>query len=243
MKISQLARLATHAALAVLPSAIKRPIYNRVFGFRIAPTAKIGLSILDVDHLEMEDGAKIGHGNLLHRTEHVHLGRGAEIGYGNLVRGGAAVELDEYSTVLRFNVLNSIPDNDCQGSPDPRLVLGKGAYVVSGHRLDFTDRITLGKNVIVAGRNSSFWTHNRQETRPIEIGDFSYVGSEVRIAPGARLGDESILVMGAVLAGQLDGGKVSGGVPAKPIREVTSAEKQTLHRPSRKDVPPGTLDD
>lgn len=243
MKLSQLARLSLHAAVAVLPSAIKRPIYNRVFGFRIDAGAKIGLSILDVDHLEMAPGAKIGHGNVLHRTQKVTMGRGAEIGYGNVVRGGDAVELDEYATVLRFNVLNSIPDNDCEGPTDPRITLAKGAYVVSGHRLDFTDRIALGKNVIVAGRNSSFWTHNRQATRPIEIGDFSYVGSEVRIAPGATLGKEAILGMGAVLTGQLEGGKVFGGVPAKPIRDVTSDEKRTLHKPSRKDVPAGSLDD
>ena len=243
MKVLQLARLCVHAGLAVLPSVIKRPIYNRIFGFRIASSAKIGLSILDVDHLEMDEGSRIGHGNLLHRTERVHLGRGAQIGYGNLVRGGDAVDLDEYATVLRFNVCNSIPDNDCEGPTDPRLLIGKGAYVVSGHRLDFTDRIALGRNVILAGHNSSFWTHNRQATRPIEIGDFSYVGSEVRIAPGARLGHESILGMGAVLAGQLDGGKVSGGVPARPIRDVTEDEKKTLHKPSRKDTPPGLLDD
>lgn len=243
MKLSRLARLSAHAAIAVLPTAIKRPIYNHVFGFKIAPGAKIGLSILDVDHLEMDDGARIGHGNLLHGTGLVSLARGAEIGYGNIVRGGDAVTLDEYATVLRFNVLNSIPDNDCVGTPDPRLTLARGAYVVSGHRLDFTDRIALGKNVIVAGRNSSFWTHNRQATRPIEIGDFSYVGSEVRVAPGATLGDEAILGMGAVLSGQLPGGKVFGGVPARAIRDVTEEEKQTLHKPSRKDVPPGKLDD
>ncbi len=242
MKLSRLLRLSAHAALAVLPSAIKRPVYNRLFGFRIAPTATIGLSILDVDHLEMGDGARIGHGNVLHGTAKVELGRGAQIGYGNLVRGGDAVTLDEYATVLRFNVLNSIPDNDCLGTPDPRLVMGRGAYIVSGHRLDFTDRIALGKNVIVAGRNSSFWTHNRQATRPIEIGDYTYVGSEVRIAPGATLGDEAILGMGAVLSGQLPGGKVFGGVPARAIRDVTDDERRTLHTPSRKDVPPDAND-
>jgi acetyltransferase-like isoleucine patch superfamily enzyme len=112
-----------------------------------------------------------------------------------------------------------------------------GAYIVSGHRLDFTDRISLGKNVIVAGRNSSLWTHNRQSTAPIDIADFCYLGSEVRLAPGASLGPRSILGMGAVLTNQAGGGQVLGGVPAKPIRAVTREDEATLERKSRDDIP------
>jgi acetyltransferase-like isoleucine patch superfamily enzyme len=232
-------RTAAHIALAVAPRAVKVPIYKRVFGFQIADDAQIGVSVLDVDSLELGPGAKIGHGNLLHRTEKVSVGRGGEIGYGNILRGGAEIRLGEYATVLRFNVLNSIPDNDCEGPTDPRLTLAEGAYIVSGHRLDFTDRISLGKNVIVAGRNSSLWTHNRQATAPIDIADFCYLGSEVRVAPGSALGPKSILGMGAVLAGKSDGGQVLGGVPAKPIREVNGEDEKTLTKKSRKDIPEG----
>jgi acetyltransferase-like isoleucine patch superfamily enzyme len=167
----------------------------------------------------------------------VHLEEKAQIGFANIVRGGASVVLKRYATVLRFNVLNSIPDNDCKTVTDPRLILDEGAYVVSGHRLDFTDRIRLGRNVIVAGRNSSLWTHNRQDTKPIDVADFCYLGSEVRVAPGATLGDNAILAMGAVLAGSAEGGQVHGGVPARPIRGITEEEGRILRRGSRKDIP------
>lgn len=235
------ARTALHAALALCPSAVKLPIYRRLFGFKIASGAKIGLSVLDVDHLELDAGARIGHGNVLTGTHRVRLDEGAQIGFLNLLRGGGEIHLDKYSTVLRFNVLNSIPDADCTNPTDPRLLLGPGAYVVSGHRIDFTDRIRLGRNVIIAGRNSSFWTHNRQATRPIEIGDFCYVGSEVRVAPGASMGDGAILGMGAVLTGRAEGGQVHGGVPAKPLRAVTDDERARLHVKSRKDIPDDLL--
>jgi acetyltransferase-like isoleucine patch superfamily enzyme len=172
-----------------------------------------------------------------HRTQKISVGRGGRIGFGNVLRGGDEIRLGDYATVLRFNVLNSIPDNDCEGPTDPRLTLAEGAYVVSGHRLDFTDRISLGKNVIVAGRNSSLWTHNRQATAPIDIGDFCYLGSEVRIAPGSALGRRSILGMGAVLAGKSDGGQVLGGVPAKPIRAVNADDERALSKKSRDDIP------
>jgi acetyltransferase-like isoleucine patch superfamily enzyme len=234
---ARLARTAAHAAIALLPSAIKVPIYRRLFGFKIDDSARVGLSVLDVDHLELGPGAQIGHGNILTRTKAVRLDQGAEIGFLNLLRGGDEIRLGRFATVLRFNVLNSIPDNDCEGPTDPRLLVGPGAYVVSGHRLDFSDRISLGKNVILAGRNSSLWTHNRQATRPIEIGDFCYLGSEVRLAPGASLGPLAILGMGAVLSSQAEGGKVYVGVPAKPMRDVSAEDEEILRKKSREDIP------
>lgn len=237
MKPRSLLRAALHAAVAVLPSAVKVPIYRHAFGFKIGRGARIGLSFLDVDHLELGDGARIGHGNLFTRTRAVRLGAGAEVGFCNILRGGDEIVLDRFATVLRFNVLNSIPDNDCEGPTDPRLHLGAGAYVVSGHRLDFTNRLTLGKNVIVAGRNSSLWTHNRQATRPIAIGDFCYLGSEVRVAPGASLGDWSILAMGAVLAGVGAARQVHGGVPARPLRAIGADDERILAKKSKKEIP------
>ena len=234
-------RTLAHAAVALLPSAIKVPVYRAVFGFRMGRGVRIGLSVLDVDHLEMEAGARIGHGNVMTRIKEVRLGEGAQIGFLNILRGGDTVDIGPYATVLRMNVLNSIPDAETEGPTDPRLTLGTGAYVVSGHRIDFTDRVRLGRNVLVAGRNSSLWTHNRQETRPIEIDDFCYLGSEVRIAPGARLGAESILGMGAVLTGAAEGGKLHGGVPARAIRELKEEERSRLHRKHRKDIPDGAV--
>jgi acetyltransferase-like isoleucine patch superfamily enzyme len=229
--------VALHAGLAVLPNAIKQPIYRHAFGFKIARGAKIGLSLVDVDELELGAGARIGHGNLITRTRRVVLQDGAEIGFLNVLRGGSEIALGRFATVMRFNVLNSIPDNDAAGPTDPRLVLADGAQVVSGHRLDFTDRIRIGKNVILAGRNSSLWTHNRQATRPIEIGDFCYLGSEVRLAPGAALGDWAILGMGAVLSGKAEARTVHGGVPARPIRAITDEDARTLAKKTRKEIP------
>jgi acetyltransferase-like isoleucine patch superfamily enzyme len=235
--LGRLLRVTLHAGVAVLPNAVKLPIYRHAFGFKIGRGAKIGLSILDVDQLELGDGASIGHGNLITRTHRLVLQDRAEIGFLNVLRGGEEIALGRFATVMRFNVLNSIPDNDAAGPTDPRLSLADGAQVVSGHRLDFTDRIRIGKNVILAGRNSSLWTHNRQTTRPIEIGDFCYLGSEVRLAPGATLGDWSILGMGAVLSGKAEARTVHGGVPAKPIRAITDEDARTLAKKTKREIP------
>ncbi len=139
---------------------------------------------------------------------------------------------------MRLNVLNAIPDHDCTTHPESVLEIGPGTVITSGHRIDFTDRVTLGRNVIVGGRNSSLWTHNRQETAPIEIGDFCYLGSEVRLAPGAKLPDECILGIGAVLVGEIkEPRSLVAGVPAKAVRPLDEKDLARIRRKTRGDMP------
>ena len=231
-------RLALLAALAVLPGFLKRPLYRSVFGYRIGRGVRIGLVILDAQEVELGEGTEIGHLNVVTRVGRFVTGKHVRIGSLNIIRGGEHVELGDYAEVMRLNVLNAIPDHDCTTVPVSRLEIGKGAVVVSGHRIDFTDRVTIGRNVIIGGRGSSLWTHNRQQTAPIEIGDFCYLGSEVRLAPGARLAERSILGLGSVLAGAIDTpGSLVGGVPAKVIRPLTPADDVLIHRKARGDAP------
>jgi acetyltransferase-like isoleucine patch superfamily enzyme len=231
-------RLALLAVLGVLPGFLKRPLYRGLFGYRIGRGVRIGLVILDAQEVDLGEGTEIGHLNLITRVGRLVTGKRVRIGALNIIRGGESVTLDDYAEVMRLNVLNAIPDHDCTTRPVSRLEIGKGAVVVAGHRIDFTDRVTLGRNVIVGGRNSSLWTHNRQQTAPIEIGDFCYLGSEVRLAPGARLAERSILGLGSVLASAIDTpGSLVGGVPAKVIRPLTAEDDVLVHRKARRDAP------
>jgi acetyltransferase-like isoleucine patch superfamily enzyme len=231
-------RLGVLALVGLLPTVIKRPLYRRVFGYRIGTRTRIGFVILDATHVDLAEGTEIGHFNLILRVGRFETGRASRIGMFNIVRGGERVRLGEYSTVMRFNVLNAIPDHDCTTEPDSVLELGDGAIVVSGHRIDFTDRVTIGRNVIIGGRNSSLWTHNRQETAPIVIGDFCYLGSEVRVAPGARLPAECILGLGSVLTGEIkQPTSLVVGVPARCVRPLTEVDLARVRRKTREDIP------
>ena len=238
MSRSRWPRLALLAVVGVLPGPIKRPLYRALFGYRIGRGVRIGLVILDAEAVDLGDGTEIGHLNLVTRVGSLVTGKSVRIGALNIIRGGERVRLGDYAEVMRLNVLNAIPDHDCTTSPVSRLEIGAGAVVVSGHRIDFTDQVTIGRNVIVGGRNSSLWTHNRQQTAPIAIGDFCYLGSEVRLAPGARLAERSILGLGSVLAGAIDTpGSLVGGVPARIIRPLTAEDDALVHRKARRDAP------
>jgi acetyltransferase-like isoleucine patch superfamily enzyme len=233
-------RLAGLALVGLLPGLLKRPLYRLVFGYRIGRGVRIGLALLDAERVELGDGTRIGHLNLVLRVGELVTGRHVRIGTLNVVRGGESARFGDYAELIRLNVLNAIPDHDCTTAPVSVLELGPGTVVTSGHRIDFTDRVTLGRNVIVGGRGSSLWTHNRQETAPITIGDFCYLGSEVRLAPGAELPRECILGLGSVLTGRIaEPGSLVAGVPARVVRPLGEKDLAHVRRKTRRDMPDG----
>jgi len=236
------ARLVVLVLLGLLPNPLKKPLYRALFGYRIGPGVRIGIVLLDADEVDLGEGTELGHFNLITRVGRFRTGRAVRVGSFNIIRGGQAVVLGDYATIMRLNVLNAIPDHDCTTSPVSALDLGPGAIVVSGHRIDFTDRVTIGRHVVVGGRSSSLWTHNRQETAPISIGDYCYLGSEVRIAPGGCLAAECILGLGAVLSGTHDEpGFLVAGVPARAIRKLNDQDLALIHRKTRNDIPDDLL--
>jgi len=234
----RLLRLVTLGLVGLLPNLLKKPIYRLVFGYRFGPGVSIGVSLLDACTVALDAGTRIGHLNAIVRGGRFATGVRTRIGTLNVIRGGERVSLGDYSEVIRLNVLNAIPDHDCTTEPESVLEVGAGTVITSGHRIDFTDRVTLGKNVIIGGRNSSLWTHNRQETAPIEIGDFCYLGSEVRLAPGAKLPNECLLAIGSVLAGEIkEPRSLVAGVPAKVVRPLNEKDLARIRRKTRKEMP------
>jgi acetyltransferase-like isoleucine patch superfamily enzyme len=226
------------ASFAFLPSFIKRPSYRLFFGYRIGKRVKIGLSIIDAGQCEISDDVSIGHFNVITRVADLKIKDHTRIGHLNIIRGGDEVSLGRYSEIMRMNEINSIPDPDAVNEINPRFLLGDGSIVTTGHKIDFTDKVEIGRRVILGGRNSSLWTHNRQRTLPITIGDLVYIGSEIRMAPGSGVAARCIVGIGAVITAQMaEEGKLIGGVPAKVIKDLSSEDQFLIERKTRPDLP------
>src|SRR5882672_7069043 len=226
------------ALIGVLPSFVKRPLYRLCFGYKVGKRVRIGLSIIDARECTINDDVQMGHFNLVLGVGTLNVGDHVRIGHLNIIRGGDEVNLGRYSEIIRTNEINSIPDPDVVNPTDPRFLLGAGSIITTGHKIDFTDRVTIGRRSILGGRNSSLWTHNRQRTRPIEIGSFAYIGSEIRIAPGGSVPSKCIVGIGSVITGELTAeGFLIAGVPAKAVKELTDDDKFLIERKTRKDLP------
>jgi len=237
-RLPRLIRMTVLAVTALLPGPIKRTLLRSLFGYRIGRRVRPGVAYLDCAALTIDDDARIAHGVAFHRAGDVQIGRHVSIGPLNLFRAGTRIELAPYSQFLRLNVVNAIPDHDCHGSPDSTFLLGYGAVVTASHWIDFTDRVSFGRSVIFGGRHSSIWTHNRRRAAPVQIGDFCYIGSEVRIAPGVSIADCTIVGLGSVVSGSIATPfTLAAGAPAKPVRRLNEDDADTLFGKTRPDLP------
>ena len=226
---------------AILPGTVKRLVYRAVFGYKIGKKVRIGIAFLDCRSLTIGDNTRIGHGAVFLNCGDVSVGRNVVIGSLNLFRGGAKVELGDYAEVLRFNVINAILDHDCTNEPESVFSLGYGSVVTAEHRVDFTAKVSIGRCSILGGRNSSLWTHNRREAWPVEIGDYCYVGSEIRMAPGSRIPDCSIVGLGSVVTRRLEEKySLITGVPAKKQRDLNDDDMILIFGKTRRDLPDQT---
>jgi acetyltransferase-like isoleucine patch superfamily enzyme len=226
------------AFIALLPSFLKRAFYRLFFGYQIGKRVRIGLSIIDVSDCRIDDDVQIGHLNLIIRVKRLEINDHVRIGHLNIIRGGDEVHLGRYSEIIRMNEINSIAEPEVVNPIDPRFLLGDGSIITTGHKIDFTDRVTIGRRSILGGRNSSLWTHNRQRTRPIDIGSFAYIGSEIRIAPGGVLPSRCIVGIGSVITSELTAEKhLIAGIPAKAVKELNDEDQFLIERKTRKDLP------
>ena len=231
-------RLAVLATVALLPGFLKRTLYRHLFGYRIGRRVRLGFSLIDAAVCEIADDVSVGHLNAVVGVGRLTLGDHARIGHLNLIRGGDEVSIGRYAEILRMNEINSIPDPLVVNPIDPRFSLGDGAIVTAGHKIDFTDRVTIGRRSILGGRNSSLWTHNRQRTRPVEIGELSYIGSEIRVAPGGVIPSRCIVGIGSVITGRIEGEyQLIAGVPARPVKPLGEEDRFLVEHKTRPDLP------
>ena len=224
--------------LAFLPSFLKCPLYRLFFNYKIGKGVKIGFSIVDAKECTIDDHVSIGHLNALIGIRQLSIGDHSRIGHLNIIRGGDEVRIGRYTEIIRLNEINSIPDPIIITVAEPVFILGDGSIITTSHKIDFTDRVEFGRRVILGGRNSSLWTHNRQSTKPIIIGDYSYIGSEIRIAPGGAIPPKCIVGIGSVITKKFDSEyQLIAGVPAKIVRELGEDGKFLIENKTRPDLP------
>jgi acetyltransferase-like isoleucine patch superfamily enzyme len=217
---------------------LKRLCYRLFCGYRIGKRVRIGLTILNARECEIADDVRIGHSNLVIGVKKISIGDHVRIEHLNILRGGDEVRLGRYAEIIRMNEINSIPEPDVVNPLNPRFLLGEGSIITAGHKIDFTDRVEFGRLTTLGGRNSSLRTHNRQRTRPIEIGSLAYIGSEIRIAPGGAIPSRCIVGTGAVITKRLKGENyLIGGVPAKPIKPLDAEDIFLIEQKTRPDLP------
>jgi acetyltransferase-like isoleucine patch superfamily enzyme len=192
--------------LILLPWWLRRPLLQRLYGYSLHPSSRIGLAWVYPQRLSMAAGAKIG--------------------ALTVVKGLDRLELGEQAIIGRLNWISAYPSNlpphfAHQAGRRPELKLGAHSAITNRHLVDCTDLITIGAFATVAGFRSQLLTHSinlktcQQEARPITIGAYSFVGTACTVLGGASLPDYSVLGAHSLLnKAWSEKHRLYGGVPA-----------------------------
>lgn len=202
----------------LFPWPLRRWALQKWFGFELHPTAYIGWAWVFPKKLKMGAGAYIDHFTVAINLDSMTLEEKATIGRNNWITG--------------FPLGNDTAHFKHQADRQPALVVGKGAAITKNHHLDCTNLLTIGAFSTVAGYHSQFLTHsinlleNRQDSAPIHIGDYSFVGTNVVVLGGASLPAHSVLGAKSLLNKPfIEEWRLYGGVPARPLNDIPHTAK------------------
>jgi acetyltransferase-like isoleucine patch superfamily enzyme len=156
----------------------------------------------------------------------VHLHDGVKIG------SGSYIENAEINS-------NSCIDGSVYftGHGDGKIRIGRESYIGINCVLDWSDNITIGDFVHVAGPGTGIWTHSsarmcllgiplnnknkdNRPTAPITIESNVYIGGNCILYPGISIGHHSIIAPNSAVNKNVPPYSMVGGVPAKFIKST-----------------------
>jgi acetyltransferase-like isoleucine patch superfamily enzyme len=203
----------------LLPWPLRYRALKRWFGFDLHPTARIGWAWVFPRRLIMGPNTYIDHLTVAINLDLVHLSTGAIIGRSNWITG--------FPT-------NTDSRHFQHQKPERRAELWMGEYaaVTKNHHLDCTNRIEIGAFATVAGYNSQLLTHSidvfesRQDSAPITIGAYTFLGTNIVILGGSTLPSHSVLGAKSLLNKvYTDEWMLYAGVPARPVSPIAPTAK------------------
>lgn len=134
-----------------------------------------------------------------------------------------------------FSRLNGKPVNETLRLIPPfhtdcgkNIHIGSDVFINSNCSMQDQGGIYIGDGVFI-GHNACLITLNHEMTpkkranllpAPIHIENRVWLGSNVTILPGVRIGENSVVAAGAVVTKDVEPNTVVGGVPAKIIKKI-----------------------
>jgi len=197
-----------------------------VLGFGILPACKLKNLLLRICGMRIKSSARI-YPQLILGGGRITVGENSLIGPFNIFRNveleiGANVIIGSWNWISAANALSTL--ESFRGS----LRLGDHSSITSRHYFDCSGGIVIGQITSVGGIRSTFITHfvetkeAVQTCRSIQIGDHVQLHSNLKVAPGANVGDQSLVAMGTVLTGHTFPQKsFIAGVPGKVKTETS----------------------
>lgn len=206
--------------VGLLPASAMKNRLLTMLGHQIHPTAIIDPIVL-LKILRIEIGAR------------------SHIWSGSIFRNLRGLRIGTDGTMMRWNKVSAIPAFRRTEGADPETVgilsLGDHVLITKGHDLDCSGGVIMESWSAIAGKETLVYSHAYDPSKHVlscavtRIEENSFIAARTTLAAGATLPAYSVLAMGAVLMpGATKTKSLYGGVPAKPIRDISDWAQQTV---------------
>lgn len=211
----KIVNLSIRIIIIFLPWAVRREVLVHCFKYEISPDAHIGLAYVYPKHLVMRAGAVIKHFNIIINLDEIILEEKALIDRSNWITG--------FPTGTRSAFFKEEKERES------KLLLGKSSVITKRHHLDCTNQIKIGDFTTVGGYASQFLTHsvniytNRQTSKPITIGKYCFISTNVVLLGGSSIPDYSLVGASALVNKDYSNDNPYGlyvGVPANRKKDI-----------------------
>ena len=171
--------------IVILPWRIKRFFLQRFFGYDLDVSSFIGLSWIYPKILVMKAGSSIDSLCVAVNLDKIVIETNSRIGRNNWITG--------FPSATNSRHFSHQPERKAE------LIIGKHSAISKNHHIDCTNSIHIGSFTTIAGYSSQFLTHsidldlNIQNSLPISIGSYCFIGTNCIVLGGSILPDYSIL--------------------------------------------------
>jgi acetyltransferase-like isoleucine patch superfamily enzyme len=187
----------------------------------IAIASKGNLSIGGFSLINQRAVVKVAYNSELVLADNFSLGMGSTI----LVKGHWSIG---DSSNISSNCAIFSRENDLHGN----LKIGNDSNIGDNTIIDVSDDVIIGDNVAI-GPGCKIYTHDHDyrdlnlpawkgkiKTGKVIIGNNSWIGANVVIMPGVKVGYHSVIAAGSVVNRNVPDCEVYGGVPAKLLKKI-----------------------
>ena len=106
-----------------------------------------------------------------------------------------------------------------------RVTINQGTAVVAHHGIEIGDDTLIGEFSAIYDTNyHAVDIDHPTKYAPVRIGSNVWIGRNVTVLPGSRIGDHTVVGVGSVVSGELPPRVLAVGNPARPVKELNSPE-------------------
>ncbi len=158
------------------------------------------------------DIPKFNQTTILQGKGKVYIGKHCSFGYklGGFHRFGS-IEIQSRYKNSKIKIGNNVSTNN-------------NIMICSANYIEIGDDTLIGQNVTIMDHEAHGINQNKRrqlgEIGRVILGKNVWVGNNVTILKNTKIGDNSIVAVGAVVSGVIDSNVIVGGVPAKVIKKL-----------------------